>query len=132
MLSKAAMNVSDDQRRPLTIGKITALCIFAVVAVSLFLVAASLSGDAPRLYFWVSATLAVGSTVLAFSLVYASFPDRRFIPVVFSLAGIATGSVGSLVRDGHPLLSDILFVIAISLVLFFRFFRRLFMSKKNE
>jgi ABC-type Fe3+-siderophore transport system permease subunit len=123
------INVNNGQERALTVAQVAVLCILAVASMSVLIAAAFKFGDDSGFFTRMGAALAVAATVVAFILFRESLSDRRLIPIVFTLTGIAVGSAGYLVMSKHPLLGDILFGVAISLVLFFKFFRGQFIPK---
>jgi hypothetical protein len=123
------MKMYNPPKKALTAAQVTVLCVVAIVATSALIAGASTFGDDSRLFKWVGAALALGSAVAVFILIPTSLSDRRFVPIVFTLAAIGLGSIGYLMMNRSPLLSDILFAVAIALVLFFRFYRGPFISK---
>jgi|HubBroStandDraft_6_1064221.scaffolds.fasta_scaffold172253_2 ABC-type Fe3+-siderophore transport system permease subunit len=123
------LKMNDAPKKALTATQVVVLCVVAVVAASAVIAGASVFGDDSTFLKWIGVALALGSTVAASILFFASRSDRRSIPIIFTLVGIALGSIGYLAKSRYPLLSYILFATAIALVLVFKFYRGQFISK---
>jgi hypothetical protein len=120
------LKMNDAPKKALTATQVVVLCVVAVVAASAVIAGASVFGDDSTFLKWIGVAGVHGRASILF---FASRSDRRSIPIIFTLVGIALGSIGYLAKSRYPLLSYILFATAIALVLVFKFYRGQFISK---